>query len=156
MFFGDNLTTTFLYIRSGLGHSEVFIPIYMKTFIHCLILGLIVLGVLNCQNAPTPIIEEIVPIGAPDSCGVKNVSYNNKIDAIMTKHCKQCHSGNGALKGINLESYQSNKSWFQLDSSRLLGAIRYETGTFMPPKGKIPECEIRQLETWVREGFREN
>ncbi len=128
---------------------------YAMKFLFQLVLSCLILrGLIACQHSPIKAMEPIVN-EPPDPCGLKNVTHRNKIDSIMTAHCKQCHAGRGALKGINLEDYQSTRAWFLLDSARLMSVIRFETGVYMPPVGKIPECEIRQLETWAREGYRE-
>jgi hypothetical protein len=126
----------------------------MKTFVRCLILCLILRGSEACRESPV-ITDDNTTSQPTDTCSLKNVRYKNRIQGILTQHCTLCHGNITALKGINFESYEGAKAWFQLDSARILGTVRYEALLNMPPAGKIPACQIQQLELWVREGFAE-
>jgi cytochrome c5 len=121
----------------------------MKSLLKFVSLSLILRGLLACQHSTMSVIEPTVkePL---DSCGVNNISYKTKIETVFTAHCYGCHSGTGASKGIDLEGYASLKWWMSNDSSRLLGVIRRGE---MPPKGKIPNCQIQQIEAWLRKGM---
>lgn len=104
---------------------------------------------MACQHAPSALVEPIIQ-ELPDSCALKNVAYKNKIETLFITHCYACHSGRGASKGINLEGYEGLKWWINNDSMRILGVIRKGE---MPPTGKIPNCQILQLETWIQKGM---
>ncbi len=118
---------------------------------------LILRGCLACQHESVPI--EIVekPVEKTDSCSLKNVTYVKVVKGIFDDYCIKCHGNTIMSKGYNFQGFDNLKLWFSLDSLRLLHAIRHEKGLPMPLGGdKIPECKIRQIETWVREGLKEN
>jgi hypothetical protein len=128
----------------------------MKNSLKILICGFILRGVLACKHEPLPIYVIPTIPEKPDAC-VKNISYKTPIKAIFDEHCLRCHGNTIMSKGMNFQGYESLKLWFSLDSLRLLHAIRHEKGLPMPlGEAKLPECKIRQIETWVKEGYKEN
>jgi hypothetical protein len=128
----------------------------MKNSLKILIFGFILRGVLACKHEPLPIPMTPVTLESPDSCGVKNVTYNKTIQPIFNQYCVDCHGDQRMWKGFNFQDYQITTAWFKNDSAQILHAIRHERGLPMPLGGdKLPECKIRQIETWVREGYKE-
>ncbi len=121
----------------------------MKTVFQLVLFCLILRGVTACQHTPIAALEPTIQ-ELPDTCGVKNVAYKSKIETLFSTHCYTCHSGRGASKGINFEGYGGLKWWLTNDSVRILGVIRKGE---MPPTGKIPDCQILQLQTWIQKGM---
>jgi mono/diheme cytochrome c family protein len=125
----------------------------LKTLFYLLLLH----NVWACKHEPVLIAPTPTILEKSDSCSVKNVTYKTTVKAIFDDHCIRCHGNTIMSKGMNFQGYESLKLWFSLDSLRLLHAIRHEKGLPMPLGGdKIPDCKIRQIETWVREGYKEN
>jgi Cytochrome C oxidase, cbb3-type, subunit III len=131
---------------------------YNRLFYTYILIGFF--SMIACKNEPSlkPLDKEPeTPKVVTDTCGgLKNMTYNNKIEAIFKSYCTGCHGDNTSARGYNFEGYFNVKVWMKSDSARILGVIRHEVGYFMPPNGKVPDCQIRQLETWLREGLKEN
>jgi hypothetical protein len=130
----------------------------MKNGLKTLLYLFILRGCLACQHDPS--ISDILvvekPIELPDSCGLKTVTYSKTLKPIFEFYCDGCHGDIRASKGINLQGYDNLKWWIMHDSSRVLGSIRYEKGSFMPPGGKLVHCNLQQIETWVKDGMKNN
>lgn len=94
--------------------------------------------------------------GCGSPCDTNKFAYAADIQPILDKHCKGCHSGAAAQKGIVLDTYTATSA--SVNSGRLLGAIRHEAGfTAMPYGGsKMSDCEIRKIEKWVDAGAQNN
>lgn len=89
--------------------------------------------------------------------------FESKVRPILANHCYSCHS----------HEAKRNKGGFYLDSragildaflaepgnadpevSMLIKAVRYEDADYaMPPKGKLPDNVIKDLEKWVEMGM---
>lgn len=89
--------------------------------------------------------------------------FVNEVLPILQQRCFECHAHETKIKaGLALDSrtgwelggdtgpaIQAGKP----DDSLLIQAIRYDDADLqMPPKGRLPENEIRILEKWVRDG----
>jgi mono/diheme cytochrome c family protein len=129
----------------------------MKNGLKILFYLILLRGVLACKHEPIPIATMPKTLEKTDACSLKNVSYKTTVKAIFDDYCITCHGNTIMSKGMNFQGYESLKLWFSLDSLRLLHAIRHERGLPMPlGEDKIPDCKIRQIETWIREGYKEN
>jgi mono/diheme cytochrome c family protein len=86
-------------------------------------------------------------------------SFRNLIQPIIFKNCNGCHTFGGHAGGLRMDSYESLLRGGELgpvvvsgspDASLIVKAVRYgETGLQMPPRGKIPDADIRTIEQWV-------
>ena len=97
--------------------------------------------------------EDLYP---PESCDTTNVTYSATVAPIIHQNCFSCHGGEEPTSGIPLEGYDNLKA--QVDSERLLGAIRHEEGFSAMPQDapKLPECSILKIEKWVADGAQNN
>ncbi|NJN33862.1 MAG: hypothetical protein HC817_06060 [Saprospiraceae bacterium] len=129
----------------------------MKNVFKFIFLFEILRGCLACKHAPSPIIVEVVPETNEnemrDSCLPKVLTYQNTVKKIFDIHCVECHQDFRSAKGYNFQNYRIAKLWFEMSNPQIMEAI--ESG-YMPPSGKISDCDIRKIETWVKEGFKEN
>lgn len=90
--------------------------------------------------------------------------FATRVEPILKRHCLSCHShASGTMKGgLALDS---RSGWFEGGASGaaivpgkpaeslLVKAVRRLPGTkAMPPKGAVPEADIRTLEDWIRAG----
>jgi len=91
-----------------------------------------------------------------DSCGTLVFTYSGAIAPLMTTNCTRCHNATTTRAGINLSTYDGVKTVAL--NGRLLGSIKKETGYKPMPPGnnKLPDCQIRQFEKWVRAGAENN
>ncbi|MFO1448001.1 MAG: PSD1 and planctomycete cytochrome C domain-containing protein [Opitutaceae bacterium] len=93
----------------------------------------------------------------------RNEQFVQNVLPILQQRCFECHSHESKIKaGLALDS----RAGWELGgdtgpavragdpkASLLIQAIRYDDADLqMPPKGRLPENEIRVLESWVRDG----
>jgi hypothetical protein len=89
--------------------------------------------------------------------------FEKKIRPVLAQHCCGCHSAAKKHKGgLALDSREAVRKGGdsgpalvpgQPERSRLIRAVRYADETLqMPPKGKLPDAVIADLENWVKMG----
>ncbi|HUP77971.1 MAG TPA: DUF1549 domain-containing protein, partial [Pirellula sp.] len=89
--------------------------------------------------------------------------FERKIRPILVQRCFSCHSIDAKVVhgGLRLDTAESvNKGGDsgktlvagQPAESLLIHSIQYESDIKMPPKGKLPAAEIKELTQWVRRG----
>lgn len=112
--------------------------------------------------------EETVSPHAPaaEAPSAEDIEYfESKIRPLLAGRCYSCHSekARAVHGGLKLDSAQSllagGDTGPVIDSENLaeslfLKAIRHDAdaGVQMPPKGKLPDHEIKELTEWVRRG----
>jgi hypothetical protein len=89
------------------------------------------------------------------NCDVDNVTYTSTIAPIIKNQCVSCHSSTFSNGGILLETYDDVKK--QADNGNLLGVTKQLPGfSPMPQGGKLDECSILKIETWINNGALNN
>ena len=91
-----------------------------------------------------------------DNCDTANLTYTNQIKPIFENNCltPDCHTTETASGKIVLDNYDSVK--VSINKGKVLKEINYEPGNSeMPPNGKMNNCTILQIETWIKEGMKE-
>ena len=91
--------------------------------------------------------------------------FEKNIRPVLIEHCQKCHGGDtakGPKGGLRLDSRAGLRKGGdsgaaivsgEAAKSRLIEAVKYgNVDLQMPPKGKLPESIIRDLELWVKEG----
>ena len=90
--------------------------------------------------------------------------FENKVRPVLATHCYSCHSAEATkLKaGLRLDSRAGLLKGGDTgpaivpgepDESRLIQAVRYkDEDTAMPPKKRLPDAQVADLEAWVRMG----
>ena len=98
----------------------------------------------------TEVVEELLP------CNTINVTYSETIEPILQSNCYRCHDNANAFAGVVLEGYSNVMTYVTND--KLLGVIRHEDGFAAMPRdaGKLPDCQIEQLEIWINDGAQNN
>jgi hypothetical protein len=128
-----------------------------KIILECLFSIVLINTIASCTyNKP------IVPVASCNNSG-KTVSFSNDIQPIFTNNCNNvgCHSGNSPAGNLNLEV---GKAYAQLsktgrgyidvtepNNSVLLSAM-LDTTNPMPPSGKLDDCTIDLIRTWMKQG----
>src|SRR5438309_980286 len=104
------------------------------------------------------------PLRAADPTPEQAEFFEAKVRPVLVEHCYSCHSaGAKKLKGglrvdgraLLLTGGDNGPSLVPGDpeKSKLIEAVRYKNPDLqMPPKGKLPEAVIRDLEAWVKAG----
>ena len=99
-------------------------------------------------------VEELYP--SPPDCDTVDVSYANDVWPIINDNCTVCHSGGAPSGNVSLENYADVV--IAADNGSLLGTIKHEDGWSPMPKGggKLSDCNIAIIETWVNDGTPDN
>jgi len=99
-------------------------------------------------------VEEVLYAG--EECNTENVSYDADIRLILDNHCMICHNASSNFGNVKLETHAQVAT--RVESGVLLGVIRHDPGFSAMPQGnpKIPECQIRQIESWIDNGYPQN
>lgn len=102
-------------------------------------------------------------LSAPSSAADGVAFFENSVRPLLVKHCYECHSQQGKVKGGLL---LDRKEGWQIGGdagpalvpgkpakSLLMHSVRYEDEDLqMPPKSKLPPEDIRILEQWIAMG----
>lgn len=98
--------------------------------------------------------EDLYPDG--DVCDTSDVSYNQDVLPILVNNCFVCHDNTNRQGGIILEGYDQLKT--HVNSGRLIGAIRRESGFSPMPQGspQLPDCQIETIAQWITDGAPDN
>lgn len=96
--------------------------------------------------------EELYP-GSTD-CDTSNVTYSQSLAPVFAANCNTCHSGNSPSGNIRTDSYTSVKT----NISRIRGAVNHESGYSPMPQdgGKLSDCDLTKIDTWIKQGMPEN
>ncbi len=87
-------------------------------------------------------------------CDDTIVTFSKTVTPIL-QTCLSCHSNSKASNeggGIKLENYADIKTY--VINGKLMGAVNHATGYIPMPNGggKLPDCEISQLQKWIDNG----
>jgi hypothetical protein len=87
--------------------------------------------------------------------------FESRIRPILVEHCVSCHGPDKAKSGLRLDqrdlALKGGSGGPVLvpgrpDESSLIAAVHHDDEPRMPPKGKLPDSAIADLEAWVRMG----
>ena len=104
------------------------------------------------------------PLQGQESAAEKTFFFESKIRPLLVEHCYECHSqqSNSIKGGLSLDTRQSIAAGgdsgkvvvpFKPDESLLIKSVRYDNPDLqMPPKGRLTDVQIADLERWVRMG----
>jgi len=100
--------------------------------------------------------EELYQHVSPTVCDTSEVSYTSFVVPLIDRLCINCHQGNTPSGAVNLDVYAS--VLIMVNNGRFIGAINHDEGFSPMPKGagKIPACQIEQLNAWIEQGAKNN
>ena len=89
--------------------------------------------------------------------------FESRIRPVLATKCYMCHSADAKTRmgGLTLDTKDGIREGGQrghavvpndIESSLIIGALRYEGGLKMPPTGKLSEEVVQDFEKWVRMG----
>lgn len=99
--------------------------------------------------------SELYPNGS--SCDTSNVTYKLTVKPVLEKNnCISCHNTNLPSGNVNLDNHAS--IMISVNSGKLLSSINHDGKASKMPQGgaKIPDCDIRKIEIWIRQGAIDN
>ncbi len=95
-----------------------------------------------------------------DAAGIE--FFENKVRPVLAENCYRCHGAEKQEGHLRLDRVAGIRKGGDRgpainagkpDESRLIQAIRYtDPDLQMPPKGRLPEQQIEDLQAWVRRG----
>ncbi len=89
--------------------------------------------------------------------------FEKKIRPLLVERCHKCHAGTKVKGGLRLDSGEAVLRGGESgpavisgkpDESRLMQAVRHQSGMAMPPDGKLAEKQIADLAVWIKAGAR--
>ncbi len=87
-----------------------------------------------------------------DECDTTNLTYANGIKTIFENNCVSCHGSTNPSANLSLTTYEQVRD--AILNTNLQARINAEPGVpLMPQGGKMPQCNIDKIETWVANGF---
>lgn len=101
--------------------------------------------------------EQLYPkISSP--CDDVNVTFSGTVKPIL-QTCQTCHSNSNSVSsggGVRLQDYNDILDYVK--SGKLMGSVSHSQGFIPMPDGggKIPDCEIAQLQKWIDNGTLNN
>jgi hypothetical protein len=97
--------------------------------------------------------EELYPV-----CDTSTVTYSGTIVPILHDNCYRCHGTNSNSKsgGIILEDYNVLKKYAA--DGRLYGNVAHLPNYIAMPfdGGKLSDCDIAKIKSWVDKGYPNN
>jgi hypothetical protein len=125
----------------------------MRKIVSIVIIFLVVIGFAGCYYDKEDVVYPRQTATTPtNSCDTNNVRYSVDIKNILSANCYACHSGTAANGGgFKFDVYPGNLVAKAL-SGALVGTITHSPGFSAMPKGggKLSDCEIAKIRTWVR------
>lgn len=93
------------------------------------------------------------------TCDLTNVTFAGTVKPILQASCLNCHSNSrasGSGGGIRLENHTDVQSF--AINGKLIGTVKHLSGYQQMPQGggKLPDCEISQLQKWIDNGTLNN
>ena len=101
--------------------------------------------IVSCKN------NSVEALSNGSICDTSAVKYSTEIASMMTNHCTNCHGGANPSAGLRLENYNDLVLRGQASLQRMKSSSNP-----MPPSGKIDDCNINKLATWINQGSLNN
>lgn len=100
--------------------------------------------------------EEFLYGTTPDICDTSPVKFSTQVTAILQRNCYACHSTGSNLGNLLLDSYSAARDAARNPS--FMGSVRHQGGYEPMPQGagKLSDCDIQALQTWVDDGMPNN
>lgn len=85
-------------------------------------------------------------------CNTDNITWASGISAIMAANCVKCHGPDIAYKNVRHDAYEYEM--VVVRDGRLRGVVNHLDGYVKMPKDrdKLPECELKLINTWLDKG----
>ncbi len=88
-------------------------------------------------------------------CDPTQFTYGTIIKPLINTYCVGCHKPGSLGGNIDLSTYSATK--IQVTNGNLIGSITHATGyVSMPQGGKLTDCQIDQVKSWVSAGAPNN
>lgn len=99
--------------------------------------------------------NEMILYGNSQQCDTSAVKYSVQIISMLNTSCLNCHGGTAAAgDGIKLDDYASVKA--AADNGSLLESVIRSVNPMPKGAGRLDDCRIAELRTWIRQGAPNN
>lgn len=89
------------------------------------------------------------------SCDATRFTYAAVIQPLLSANCVGCHKSGSLGGNIDLSTYATVK--VQAANGKLLGSVQHASGySPMPKGGKLSDCQIAQIKSWIDAGALDN
>lgn len=116
-----------------------------------LFIGFAILGLNSCYYDKA---DKLYPAGSNASCDTANTKYSVHVAPIIKTNCVDagCHKTINPSGGLNFETHAGLTA--SIAGDKLKNALNYTAGGTknMPPAGKLSNCDIVRIETWIANG----
>lgn len=97
----------------------------------------------------------------PTECDATNVSFSATVMPIISANCLSCHTGTSANGGIRLENLANIRTQASIAAGSygsLYGVISHSSGNNPMPRnaGKLADCDIKKIKSWIDAGMPDN
>jgi len=125
----------------------------MKRIVMASLVGLVSAGLLTACYYDK---EEILYPGSANCTPVEAPAFNTDVLPLLEKKCNNCHSGSFPSGGISLDSFAEVMKY--VNNGSLMGSINQSSGYVAMPKnaGKMPACEVANIQKWIDSGASNN
>ena len=97
--------------------------------------------------------EEVLYPVLYNPCNDTTVSFSKTVTTIL-QPCQACHSNSNASasgKGLKLQDYSD--VMIMVSNGKIMSSVNHTSAYPMPKGGgKLPDCEISQLQKWIDNG----
>lgn len=120
----------------------------MKGSVLNILTGLITVCMSSCYYDKG---DKLYP--ATGACDTALITYNQHIAPVLNENCVSCHQASVISGNIRLDNFQEASA--AANSGKLLPAVKHLSGggKNMPPGGKLSDCNILKIETWINRGL---
>jgi hypothetical protein len=90
-------------------------------------------------------------------CDTTTMSFAIHIQPIVNQNCATANCHDAVTKSFGYDLSNFNGVVSAVNSGRLLGAIKHETGFQPMPKGlpELGDCEISKISGWISQGMKQ-
>jgi hypothetical protein len=98
--------------------------------------------------------QDLYPAGGGGGCDTLNLTYQTHILPIFNSKCQSCHGSVTPSGNLSLMTHAQIKA----AEVKVRDRINRMAGDplLMPTGGKLPVCQIRQIELWYNQGAPNN
>lgn len=113
---------------------------------------------LSCSKSSEDTMTPQDPDPVPGNCDTANMKYSANVVPILSANCYSCHgaSNSSGSGGIVLEGYSKIKPY--AENGTLVGVITHASGFVAMPfgGGKLSDCNINKIRSWINNGTQDN
>ncbi len=104
--------------------------------------------------------SDLYPTTTTTTCDTTNAKFAAFVSPLIAASCatSSCHSTTRQAAGINLGTYATIKAYITADKATFIGSIDRTAGYSAMPQGagKLADCDIKKIKTWINAGMLNN